>query len=128
MKARPHLHRCALLNVLEDLRVAGFEAHDKEPRSAVRHRFYRVVVAVHARRRRPLELQRFELGAKIQHAVLADVEGVVVEENFFHLGEVFDRLLHFPRHVFRRTRSPGMSRNRLRPHAERAKRRHPRVV
>src|SRR5467141_3003884 len=118
-----HLDRRALLNVLDDLRVAVFQAHDKEPRPAVRHRFYRFVIAMHARRRRPLKLQRFELGAKIQHAVLADVEGVVVEENLLHLWEVFERLLHFPRHVFRRARSPGMSRNRLRPHTEGAERR-----
>src|SRR6266853_3001513 len=88
-----HFNRCALLDVLEDLWFARFEAYDKEPRSAIRHRFYRFVVAVHPCRRRPLELQRLELRAKIQNAVLADVESVVVEEDFLHLRKISERLL-----------------------------------
>ena len=70
-----------------------------------------------------MELQRLELAAKIDHTVFADIESVVVEENFLHLGKVAERLFHFARHVFRRTRPPGMPRNGLWPHAEGTERR-----
>ncbi len=44
-----HLQRRALLDVLQDLRVARFESHDKQPRSRFRHSSDRFLIAVHAR-------------------------------------------------------------------------------
>src|SRR6516225_8239702 len=78
---------------------------------------------MHARRGRPAELQRLELGREVQNAVLAYVERVVVKENLFHLGEVFKRLLDFPCHVVGRASPPGVPGKGLRPHAEGTKRR-----
>src|SRR5208283_4622858 len=76
-----HFHGRALLNVLENLSIAGFEANDEQASTAIRHGLQRFIIAVDARRGGPLELQGFELGAEFHDAVLADVEGVVVEEN-----------------------------------------------
>ena len=71
----------------------------------------------------PLEFQRLEFLAQIDGAILADVEGIVVEENFLHLREIFESLLDFPHDVVDRTRAPGMAGNGLRPHTEGAHRR-----
>src|ERR1700733_9804313 len=117
-----HFYRGALLDVLKNLRVAGFKSHDEQSCSRVGHGFQRVVIAVHARCGGPLKFQRLELGAEIENAILANIKGVVVEENLFHLREIFDGLFYFAGHVFRRTRAPGMAGNRLRPHAESAQR------
>ncbi len=117
-----HLDGRAFLDVLQNLRVARLKAHDEEPRAGIGHGFQGFVIAVHARGGRPAELQRLELGAQIQHAVLADVEGIVVEEYFLHLREVFDGLLHFAGNVFRRASAPRVTRDGLRPHAEGAQR------
>ncbi len=113
-----HLDRGALLDVLQDLRVAGFEADDKETRTAVRHGLQFFILAVAARGAGPLEFQGLEFLAQFDGAILADVEGVVVEENLFHLREVAEGLFDFLHDVVHRTRAPGMSGNRLRPHAE----------
>src|SRR5206468_11261559 len=87
----------ALLYMFQDLRAPGFEASDEESRARIGHRLHRLVIAVHARRRRPLKLQRLEFAAKVEHAVLADVEGIVVEDNLFHLWEAFERLFDLDR-------------------------------
>ena len=70
-----------------------------------------------------MEFQRLELGAEIQDAILANIESVVVEENFLHLREIFDGLIYFARDVFGGAGAPGVAGNGLRPHAEGAKRR-----
>src|SRR5216684_4289082 len=118
-----HLHRGALLDILQNLRIAGLEAHDKEPCARIRHAPQRFIITMHARRGRPAEFQRLELAAQIQYAVLANIKSIVVEENFLHLRKIFDRLFYFARHVLRRARAPRMPRNGLRPHAEGAQRR-----
>ena len=56
-----HFSGGALLDVLQDLVVAGFEAHDKQARAAVGHGLQRFVVAVVPRRAGPAESQRLEL-------------------------------------------------------------------
>ena len=66
----------------------------------------------------PLELQGLEFLAQLDGAILADVEGIVVEEDLFHLREVAEGLFDFLHDVVHRTRAPGMSGNRLRPHTE----------
>src|SRR5262249_59450139 len=71
----------------------------------------------------PLELQRLEFLTKLDSTILADVECIVVEENFLHLREIFERFLYFSDDIVHRTSAPGMAGNRLRPHAEGAHRR-----
>ena len=84
-----HLHGRALLDVLQDLRIARFESHDKEPRPAIRHGLQLFVLAVAARRAGPLKFQWLEFLAQLDGPVAANVERIVVEENFLHLREVF---------------------------------------
>src|SRR5207245_809602 len=55
---------------------------------------------------------------QIDDAILADVEGIVVEEDFFHLRKIFEGLLHFARDVVGRAGAPGVAGDGLRPHAE----------
>src|SRR5262249_54050457 len=64
-----------------------------------------------------------ELGAKLDRPRLLDVEGVVVEEDFFEVGPVFLHLGHLGGDAIGRTLAPGMSAERLRPQAEGALRR-----
>ena len=80
----------------------------KQARSTVGHSLEFFVLAVAAGGARPLELQRLELLAQFDDAILADVERVVVEENLLHLWEIFDGLLHFAGHILRGTRAPGV--------------------
>src|SRR5580700_9892671 len=68
----------------------------------------------------PLEADRFEFLAKSQHAILADVEGIVVKEKFLGLGEHLVGLLEFARHTVHRSHAPGVAGKRLGPQAERA--------
>src|ERR1700732_1087196 len=89
-----HFYRRALLDVLQNLRIAGFESHDEQSRASIGHGFQRVVIAMHARSGRPLEFQWLKLGAKVQDTVLADVGGVVIEKNIFLLWEIFDGLFY----------------------------------
>ena len=118
-----HLERLALLDVFQDLRVAGFKSHDQQAAAGIGHGFQRFVVAVDARRAGPLEADRLEFLAERQNAIFANVERVVVEEKFLGLRKHLVRLLEFARHVFHRPRAPGMAGKRLRPQAEGAKRR-----
>src|SRR6267142_876102 len=118
-----HINSRALLDVLQDLRIAGFKANDKEPRATIRHRFQLFVLAMATRGAGPLKLQWLEFLTQFNRTVLANIERVIVEEYLFHLREVFQRLLHFANDVVHRTRAPRMAGNRLRPHTERAHRR-----
>src|SRR5882762_10030479 len=117
-----HLNGRALFDVLEDLRIAGFKAHDEEPCAGIGHAFEGFVVAVNAGRGGPAEFQWLEFAAQFEDAVLANIESIVVEENFLHLRKMFDGLLHFASHVVRRTHAPGVPGNGLRPHTESAER------
>src|ERR1700722_3570867 len=118
-----HFYGRALFDVFQNLRIAGFESDDEQSRASIRHGFQGVVITVHPGGGGPLKFQGLELGAKIEDAVLADVESVVIEENFFHLREIFDGLFYFTGHVFRGTGALRMAGNRLGPHAESAQRR-----
>ncbi len=112
-----------LLDVLENLGVARLVADDEEPAARVAHRLERLVVRVDARGAGPREAQGLEVSAQLQHAVLADVEGVVVEEDLLDAGEVLQRPADLGRDVCRRPDPPAVPRQGLRPEAERAERR-----
>src|SRR5262249_15130120 len=118
-----HFDGGTLLDVLENLRVAGFETDDEETRAAIGHRPKRFIVAVNASGGGPAELVFLETIRKIDDAVLANVERVIVEEDFLHLREVFESLRDFALDVRGGTSAPRVAGDRLRPHAEGAKRR-----
>ena len=118
-----HLDGCALLDVLQNLRVARFETDDQQAAAGVGHGLQRLVIAMDARRAGPLEADRLEFLAERDDAVLANVERIVVEEEFLGLREHLVRLPEFARHVFHRAHAPGVAGKRLRPQAEGAKRR-----
>ena len=103
--------------------VAGFKTHDQQAAAGIGHRFQRLVIAVDARGAGPVETHWFEFLAEGQHAVLADVERIVVEEEFLRLRKHLVRLPEFARHILHRTRAPGVAGKRLRPQAEGAQRR-----
>ena len=104
------LDRRALLDVLQNLRIAGFVSYNEEPRASICHGFQGLVIARHARRARPAESDRLELRANIENALLADVERIVIEEKFLRLRKQRQRLLHFPRDVLGRANAPLMTR------------------
>ena len=78
----------ALLDVLQNLRIAGFVADDQQAASGFLHRLQRFEVGGDARGAGPGQAQRLQLGAEFDGARLLDVEGVVVEEKFLHVGPV----------------------------------------
>ena len=84
----------ALLDVLENLRIAGLEADDEQAAAGFVHGLQRVVVGGDARGAAPGEAERLQLFAELDGAHLLDVEGVVVEEELLHFGEVFLGPLH----------------------------------
>ena len=55
------LHGGALLDVLENLRIAGLEAHDQQPAAGLLHRLQRLAVGGHARSAAPGQAQRLQL-------------------------------------------------------------------
>ena len=87
VKRSRHVDGGALLDVLEDLLVARFVAHDQQAAAGFLHGLQGVVIGGDARGAGPGEIQRLQLLAKLDGALLAVVEGVVVEEDFLHLRE-----------------------------------------
>src|ERR1700676_442552 len=116
-----HFDGGALFDVLENLRVAGFEAHDEQAGSAVGHSLQLFVLAVAAGGAGPLKFQRLEFLAQFNGTILTDVEGIVIEENFLHLREVTDGVFNFLDNVVDGTYAPGVAGDGLRPHTESAK-------
>ena len=112
-----------LLDVLEDLRIAGFEADDEETATGILHRLERVAVGGDARGARPGDAEGLELAAELDGADLLDVERVVVEEELLDVGEVFLGPCHFGSDVICGTLAPGVAGERLWPEAEGALRR-----
>src|SRR5579859_2981236 len=74
----------ALLDVLQDLRIARFIPHDQQSAAGFALRFQRFVVRSHARRATPGQVQRLQLRAQLHGARLLDIERVVVKEIFLH--------------------------------------------
>src|SRR5271154_2570237 len=104
-----HLGGGALFDVLEDLGVARFEAHNEETGAAVGHGLQFFVLAMAAGGARPLEFQSLEFLAKLDGAVAANVEGIVVKEDFLHLREVFESLGDFADDVVDGAGAPGVA-------------------
>src|SRR5450759_4234048 len=103
----------AFLDVLQNLLIARFVAHNQEPAARVFHGLERFEVGCDSRCARPGQAQRFQLGAQFDGACLLEVESVVVEEKFLHVRPVVLRLGHFTRYVVRGTLAPRMSTERL---------------
>src|SRR5271157_685045 len=122
-EALGHLHGGALLDVLQDLRVARFVSHNQQPAAGFLHGSQGLVIGGHARGARPREVQRLQLLRQFDGAVPPVIEGVVVEENLFDVGELIERIAHFMGHVVGRAQAPAVPRVGLRPQAERAQRR-----
>jgi hypothetical protein len=113
----------ALLDVLEDLRVAGLEADDEQAAAGFLHGLEGVVVGGDARGAAPGEAEGLELLTELDGADLLDVEGVVVEEELLDLGEVLLGPLELGGHVVGGPLAPGVAAEGLRPEAEGALRR-----
>ena len=113
-----HLERLALLDVLQNLRVARFEAHDQQAAAGIRHGLQRLVISVDAGRAGPLEADGLEFLAESEDAILANVERIVVKEEFLGLRKHFVSLAEFPRDALDRSRAPRVAGKRLRPQAE----------
>ncbi len=107
-----------LLDVLEDLRIAGLEADDEQAAAGFLHGLEGVAVGGDARGAGPGDAERLELGAELDGARLLDVEGVVVEEELLDVGEVLLGPLHLGGDVVGGTLAPGMAGEGLRPEAE----------
>ena len=108
----------ALLDVLEDLRVAGLEADDEEAAAGVLHGLEGVAVGGDARGAGPGDAEGLELGAELDGAGLLDVEGVVVEEELLDVGEVLLGPLHLGGDVVGGALAPGVAGEGLGPEAE----------
>ena len=115
-----HFQRGAFLDIPENLGVARFKAHNKQPRARVGHGFQRFVVAMAARRTGPAKAKGLELPAQVQDAVLADIKSIIVKEELLGLGEQFQSLADFFHHVIRGANAPGVAGQRLRPQTKRA--------
>ena len=99
----------ALLDVLEDLRVAGLEADDQQAAAGFLHGLERLVVGGDARGAGPGEAQRLQLRAELDGARLLDVEGVVVEEEFLDFGEELLGVRHLGGDVVGRALAPRVA-------------------
>ena len=88
-----------LLDVLEDLRIAGLEADDEQAAAGFLHGLEGVAVGGDARGAGPGDAEGLELFAELDGAGLLDVEGVVVEEELFDVGEVLLGPLHLGGYV-----------------------------
>ena len=123
VKVQRALDGGALLDVLEDLRVARLVADDQQAAAGLLHRLQRLVVGRHARGAGPGEAQRLQLLAQLDGARLLDVEGVVVEEELLDMREELLGVGHLGRHIVGRPLAPCVPAERLRPQAEGALRR-----
>ncbi len=112
-----------LLDVLEDLRIAGFKADDQKAAAGFLHGFEGVAVGGDARGAGPGDAEGLQLGAQLDSASLLDVEGVIVEEELLYLGEVLFGPLHLGGDVVGRALAPGVAGEGLGPEAEGALRR-----
>ena len=113
----------ALLDVLEDLRIAGLEADDEQAAAGFLHGLEGVVIGGDARGAAPGEAEGLELFAELDGAGLLDVEGVVVEEELLDFREVLLGPFEFGGHVVGGALAPGVAAEGLRPEAEGALRR-----
>ena len=123
MKSSARCDGGTLLDVLEDLRVAGLVADDEQAAAGFLHGLEGVVVGGDARGAGPGEAEGLQLLAELDGAGLLDVEGVVVEEELLYVGEELLGLAHLGGHVVGGALAPGVAAEGLRPEAEGALRR-----
>src|SRR5208283_4143089 len=71
-----------LLDVLENLLIAGFVADDKQAAAGIFHSLESLEVGSDARRAGPGQANRFQFCAQLDGACLLNVEGVIIEEKF----------------------------------------------
>ena len=90
------LDSSTLLDILQYLRIARFEADDQEPAAGIFHRFQRVIVGRHARSTRPRQAERLQLRAQFNRPRFLNVESVVVKEKFFYVGPILFGFGHLP--------------------------------
>src|SRR5262249_7345744 len=114
------LNRGAFLDVLENLRIAGFVTDNQQAAAGFTLRLQRLVVGGHARSARPGQVERLQFGTKLDCACFLNVEGIVVEEIFLHPRPILSGLRHLPRHCVCGALAPRMPAERLRPQAESA--------
>src|SRR5579875_4226763 len=107
-----------LLDVLQDLRIAGLEADDEQPAAGFLHGLQGLAVGSDARGAGPGDAERREFGAELDGAGLLDVEGVVVEEELLDVREVLLGPLHLGGYVVGAALAPGVTGEGLRPEAE----------
>src|ERR1700733_15127093 len=117
------LDRGTLLDVLENLGIAGLEANDQQPATRLLHGLERVIVAGNTGVAGPGEPERFQPFAKLNGAGLLDIEGIVVEKELLDLREEFLGLLHLCHNVIGGALAPSVAREGLRPETEGALRR-----
>ena len=79
----------ALLDVLQDLWITGFESDDEQTASGFLHRLQGFAVSGDARGAAPGEAEWLEFFAELDGATLLNVEGVVVKEELLDLREIF---------------------------------------
>ncbi len=113
----------ALLDVLQNLRIAGFKADDEQPAARILHSLQRLAIGGDARGAGPCEIQRLQLLAEFNRASLLNVEGVVVKEELLDVRENLLRVRHLGCYVVCRALAPCVSAECLRPEAEGALRR-----
>src|SRR6202034_4311676 len=105
----------AFFDVLENLWVARLKTDNQEPAACVFHRFESVAVGCDARSAGPGNAEGLQLFAEFNRTSFLDIEGVVIEEELFDVGEVFLGPLHFRGNVVSRALPPGVAGERLRP-------------
>src|SRR5580704_10002497 len=113
----------AFFDVLQNLLVAGFVANDQQTTARVLHRLQSFVIRRHSRSAGPGELQRFQLGAKLDSPRFLNVEGVIVEEKFSYIRPIIFGGCHLTSYVVSGAFSPRVTAQSLRPEAKRALRR-----
>src|SRR5580698_17690 len=117
-EAPGHIDGCALLDVAEDLLVARFIAYDQQAAASFLHRFERLVIGGDAGGTGPRKVQLLQFRGDFEGAGRAVIERIVVEENLFEAGEIFEHILALRGDILRGTQAPAVTGMGLRPEAE----------
>ena len=108
----------ALLDVVQDLLVAGFVAHQQQPQAVVAHDFERLARHVGLGVARPGHPQLAQAPGDLLGARQIVGERVVVEEELAHLREILLGGRHFRFHAVRAAHAVAVPAKRLRPQAK----------
>src|SRR5215510_2706885 len=80
-KLQSALRRDSFLDILENLFVSGLEADNKKSAAGISHDSQGLVIKMGTRCARPLEFERFEGLAHLDHSLWIEGESIVVEED-----------------------------------------------